>query len=1086
MKKLLTILLTFFMLFSVVSGAKKGTKKKDPINSSLISGLKLRSIGPSFTSGRISEFAVNPLDHSEYYVAVSSGNVWKTNNSGITFKPVFEKYGSYSIGTIVIDPTNSNTVWIGTGENNHQRALGYGDGIYKSVDGGKSWKNMGLKESRHIGKILINKKNSDIVYAAAEGSTWGPGGQRGVYKTIDGGKSWKKVLNISVNTGVSSMVMDPRDCNTIYAAAEQRRRHVFTKIGGGPESAIYKTTDGGKSWRKLTKGISKGDKGGIGLAISPINPDYVFAMIEGTKQTRGFFRSTDRGESWVKMSSHASSGQYYNEIFCDPKDIKKVFSVETVTHYTLDSGKTWKRFGLKKRHVDDHALWLDPDNPRHILIGGDGGVYETYDFGKHFDHKKNLPVIQFYRVAVDNSYPFYHVFGGTQDNGSMGGPSNSINRDGVSNSEWYSTNWGDGFWTQIDPKDQNIGYAESQYGNIVRFDRKSGERTYIRPQPRKGEKTYKWNWNTPYLISPHSNTRLYIAANKVFRSDDRGDSWKVISDDITAGIDRNTWKVMGKHWGSDAVAKDVSTSQFGTAVSIDESKLQENLLYVGTDDGVIQVTEDIGKTWRKVSKFTGVPQYTYVSDIFASRFDKNTVFASFNNTKSDDFKPYILKSNDKGKTWTSISSDLPKNGSVHSIVQDFKNKDLLFCGTEFGVFFSINGGKKWIQFKSGIPTIAVMDITIQERESDLVLATFGRGFYILDDYSSLRGLNPEIIKKEAYLFKVKDPLLYVQTGAKYGQGENVWRSKNPKYGAVFTYYIGKIDKTSKQKRIKKEKSQFKKGEKIKVSNWDELRKESFEEVSYLIFTITDMDGNIINELRTKGKKGINRIVWNLEFASLDPLRTKNKNDYKPLKKNRDAMPVIPGKYKVYISKNIKGKRIKLTEPELFTVKSLNNSTLPAKDKKALQKFNKGLTDLSRILKGSLNFTNELLNKVIITKQSLLVRPELEQKLYNKLKKMELDLLEIVFKFRGHSAKASGEEIPPSHVPLMNRFGSINYSRMMSSSAPSQNMINSLNVIKDELKLILPDLKKINNSIKEIDQILNKNKVPWTSGRLPEL
>jgi len=1089
MKSLLSVLLALFIFFlpNISEAKSKENKKKDSFNSSVFAGLKFRAIGPSFTSGRIADFAVNPKNHSEYYVAVASGNIWKTINAGITFKPVFDKYGSYSIGSLAIDPTNTNVIWAGTGENNHQRALGYGDGIYKSLDGGKTWKNMGLKNSRHIGKILINSKNSNIVYVAAEGSTWGSGGDRGLYKTIDGGKTWKRVLKISENTGISSMVMDPRDCNVIYAGAEQRRRHVFTKIGGGPESALYKTVDGGKTWKKLKSGIPSGDKGGIGLAISPVNPDYIYAIIEGTKDTKGFYRSTDRGESWKKMSSHSSSGQYYNEIFCDPKDVNKVFSMETVSKYTLDGGKTWRTFGLTKRHVDDHALWIDPTNTKHILIGCDGGMYETYDMGKHFNHMTNLPVIQFYRVAVDNSFPFYHVFGGTQDNGSMGGPSNSLSRRGVKNSDWYLTNGGDGFWTTVDPKDSNTVYAESQYGNIVRYNKKNKESKYIRPQPRKGEKTYKWNWDTPYLISPHSNTRLYIAANKVFRSDDRGNSWKVISDDITAKIDRNTWKVMNKYWSSDAVAKDVSTSQFGTAVAIDESRLQENLLYIGTDDGLIQVTENIGKTWRKISKFPGVPQYTYISDIFTSRFDKNTVFVSFDNMKRDDFKPYLLKSTDKGKTWISIASNLPENGTVHTIVQDFKNKNLLFAGTEFGVFFSINGGKKWIQLKSGIPTIAVKDITIQERENDLVLATFGRGFYILDNYSPLREFNKKILKEDIHLFSIKDALLYVQTGGRYGSGENLWHSKNPEYGAVFTYYVGKIDKTAKEIRQKKEKALFKKGEKINVLNWNQLREESIEEAPYLIFTITDTNGNIVRELRTKEKKGMNRIVWNLKYTKLNPVKNSpSPIKYNPLKKAKGSFLVMPGKYQVYISKNIHGKRLKLTKPISFSVKALNMNSMSSEDFKKIDNFNKELIKMSKDLQGTIEYTNSLLDNIITIKQTILLKPKTEQQLYPKLRKLELQLRNIQFKFNGHKAKASAEEIPPSHVPIMRRFETIIYTRMGTTSKPAQNMINSLNIAKDELKKITRELKSISEKITKINEILTKKDLPWTQGRLPRV
>ncbi|GAB1404379.1 hypothetical protein MASR1M74_15580 [Lentimicrobium sp.] len=429
----------------VYAQRKKAEAVMDTLKSADFSGLKFRSIGPAFASGRIADFAVNPEQPQEYYVAVASGHIWKTNTAGTTWEPVFDNYGAYSIGCLAMDPHNSNVIWAGTGENNHQRCLGYGDGVYKTQDGGKSWKNMGLKDSRQIGMIAIDPRNTDVVYVAAEGSTWGPGGDRGLYKTSDGGRTWNKVLDISENTGVNNVIMDPRNPDVLYATSEQRRRHTFTKIGGGPESAIWKSTDAGANWTKLTSGLPTGDVGGMGIAISAVNPDVIYAIIEAAGETGGFFRSTDRGASWSKMSSYHSSGQYYNEIYCDPKNVDKVYSVETYSKVTTDGGKTWKNVGNKYRHVDDHAMWIDPANTDHFLIGGDGGIYETWNAGQDFHFKNNLPVTQFYRVNVDNSEPFYYVYGGTQDNNSMGGPSRNLSSYGVINDEWFVTNGGDGF-----------------------------------------------------------------------------------------------------------------------------------------------------------------------------------------------------------------------------------------------------------------------------------------------------------------------------------------------------------------------------------------------------------------------------------------------------------------------------------------------------------------------------------------------------------------------------------------------------------------------------------------------------------------
>lgn len=1080
-KLIFTLLFCSLLVFSLPAKTEKA--KKDPISSSLFSGLKFRSIGPSFTSGRIADIAVNPHDHSEYYVAVACGHIWKTQNAGITFKPVFDKYGSYSIGCLAIDPENPHVVWAGTGENNHQRALGYGDGIYKTVDGGKTWKNMGLKNSRQIGTILINPRDTAMVYVAAEGSAWGPGGERGLFKTLDGGKTWKKVLHVSDNTGINCMVMDPRNPDTIVASSEQRRRHVHTKIGGGPETAIYKTTDGGENWRKITSGLPKAHMGGIGLAISPVNPDVIYAIIQAANDEGGFFRSTDRGESWAKMSSHVSSGQYYNEIYCDPKDVDLVYSVETVTHFTKDGGKTFKRLGLKYRHVDDHALWIDPDNTRHLIIGGDGGVYESYDRGSNWHFKTNLPVTQFYRVNVDNSLPFYNVYGGTQDNNSMGGPSRNTSSYGVVGDEWFITSGGDGFWTCIDPKNPNIVYAEAQYGWMVRYDRASGESMQIRPQPRKGEKTYRWNWNTPLIISPHSNTRIYCAANKVFRSDDRGNSWKVISDDLTAQIDRNRWPVMGKYWSADSVVKDVSTSLYGTIISLVESPKKEDLIYIGTDDGLIQITENAGKSWTKKDRFPGIPPNTYVSDLLASKHDDNVVYASFDNRKRDDFTPYVLKSTDRGKTWRSISGNLPKNGTVHTLEQDHVRRDLIFAGTEFGIYFTIDGGKKWVQLNAGIPTIAVRDMVIQERENDLVLATFGRGFYILDDYTALREFTPDLIKKKAHLFPTRDALMYIQTRARYGQGATYWKAENPPFGATFTYYLKEVPQTRKQLRQKKEKELFEKGQPIPDPGWMTLREEKREEPPFLLFSITDSVGNLIRELRTKPKKGINRVTWDLHYIWPDPVEVKD-NRFNPFAKDDRGRLVMPGSYKVSISQWQNGNMTQLVDPTAFQARIMKNTTLPAKNRKELVDFQLKVADLSRVLQGSDGEVRELQKKATLLKQTILAIPGGISKFMPRIRAIEDKLDKIIFTIRGYRPKASREEIPPTHVPLISRLYSIIYAQYRSTSTPGKSQYDSYRIISEELAPLLAELKKIiGKDIPELEKDLEEAKAPWTPGRI---
>lgn len=1091
MKKTIQIILILLLGATLTVSAQRSDRQKGDtlVTTSLVNGLKFRSIGPAWASGRIADFAVNPENPSEYYAAVASGNVWKTENNGTTWKPVFDNYGAYATGVVRLDPNNFNVVWVGTGENNHQRALGYGDGVYKSTDGGKSFKNMGLKESRQIGGIVIDPRNSDIVFVACEGSAWGPGGERGLYKSSDGGKTWDKVLNISDETGVNNVVIDPFDPDIMYATSEQRRRHVYSKIGGGPESAVYKSTDGGQTWNKIMKGLPSGDIGGMGIDVSPVNANVVYLIVEAAGNSGGFFRSTDKGESWEKMNSYHSSGQYYNKIQCDPKDVNRVISLDTYTQITEDGGKTWRNLGNSGRHVDDHAVWIDPANTKHIIIGGDGGIYETWDNGVTWDFKENLPITQFYRVNVDNDYPFYNVYGGTQDNNSMYGPSANLTRSGVTNDEWIVTMGGDGFWIDTDPEDHNIVYTEYQYGNLSRYDKRSGEAKNIKPRERKGEETYKWNWNAPMFVSKHHPQRIYFAANKVFRSDNRGDSWEVISDDLTTKTDRNTWPVMGKFWSIDAVAKDVSTSLWGTIVALAESPLNENLLFAGTDDGVISVTEDGGKSWSQVKNFPGVPEYTYVSHIHADKFNENIVYASFDNLKRDDFKPYILKSTDKGKTWSSISSNLPENGTVHTLEQDFVSSDLLFAGTEFGVFFSKDGGSNWVQLKSGIPTIAVRHMAIQKRECDLVLATFGRGFYIMDDYSPLRDLNKENLDKEAHLFPIKAALLYNPFSNKDNQGDTYFTAPNPDFGASFTYFLKEAPKSSKAIRTEEEKKLFKEGKPIPQPTWRELELEGKEESSHLIFTIKDSDGNIIRRLTQNPSKGINRVNWDLRYNN--PTATSVAGSFNPTagssgrRGGGNGLLVMPGEYSVELALWHQGELKPLAGPVKFLTKKPDLVTLPAENYKENIDFAKEVSRLSIAMTGTNRMTNEMMSKVEHIKQAIYATPDAGQDLMDRARKLGNELEEINFVLNGVQPKASREETPPTQVPLNIRLSSISYGFVGNLSAITNTEKESLAILKDEFPPVLERLTKlVEKDIPSLEEELTRLEAPWTPGRMP--
>jgi len=1089
---LIPVSIVMVLVFSQVEVTAQKKKDKveeqtEGIDAKKLSGLKWRSIGPAFTSGRVADFAVNPENKSEWYVAVASGNVWKTVNNGTTFKPVFDKYGAYSTGVITMDPGNHNVLWLGTGENNHQRALGYGDGVYKTEDGGESWKNMGLKESRQIGGIVVDPRNSDVVFVAAEGSVWGPGGDRGLYKSIDRGENWKKVLEISENTGVNNVVMDPVDPDVMYATSEQRRRHVFTKIGGGPESAVYRSLDGGETWAKSMSGLPQVDLGGMGIAISPADRNVVYLIVEAADDKGGFFRSDNRGASWEKMSDHYSSGQYYNEIYCDPVDVNKVYSMETRSQVTLDGGKNWTAVGNDNRHVDDHAIWIDPDDTSHFLIGCDGGVYESFDGGKSFLFKRNLPVTQFYRVFVDNAAPFYNVYGGTQDNNTLGGPSMNKSRAGVTNEDWNTVVGGDGFWVAVDPSDPNIVYAESQYGNMVRHDRVSGENITIKPRPRKGEETYKWNWNAPLVISHHSPSRIYSMANKLFRSDDRGNSWMVISEDLTSGTDRNSWPVMGHFWSWDAVQKDVSTSLWGTGVSISESPLDENLLYTGTDDGVISVTTDGGDSWRKVTSFPGIPEYTYISDLLADHFDAGVVYATFDNRKRDDFKPYVMKSSDKGKNWVSIAANLPENGTVHTIEQDPEVPGLLFVGTEFGFYFSIDGGGAWTKLTSGMPTIAVRDMTIQERENDLVLATFGRGFYILDDYTPLRELamNSDILEQPSYIFPVEDALMYIQTGGKSSQGSDFYESKNPEFGATFTYFLKEVPKTLKAERQEKEKELFEEKKPIPQPTREELRLEEAEEDPYLVFVIRDDSGEGIRKLYTKASEGISRISWDLRYSSTNPVTAVNSGSDK-VTSSSSGLLAMPGTYSVELYMVAGGDVSKLVEPVTFKAALLNQATLPAKNEKALVAFQKEVSELSRVMTGTRQMAREQQEKLATIREVIKQTPGTGTDMFLEVLELQDRINNILYKLEGPRAAASDEELPPMAMPLDNRLRVMIRTHWSSTSELTKTETDQLEILKEEFPPVLEEVQNVVGEIKVVEQKLDQLKAPWSPGRIPEL
>lgn len=1074
-----------FLSLAFESFSQKNEEQKSIHNSSTYSGLKWRSVGPALTSGRIADIAVNPNNFNEYYLAVASGGVWKTENNGISYKAIFDSQGSYSIGCVSIAPSNQHVVWVGTGENNNQRSVAYGDGVYRSQDGGKTWKHMGLKQSEHIGKIIIHPDNENIVYVAAYGPLWSAGGERGVYKSINGGDTWEKILDISEHTGISDLIMDPSNPDVLYAAAHQRRRHVWTYISGGPESAIYKSEDAGKTWNKLENGLPKGDVGRIGLAISPVNPDHVYALIEAQEETQGFYRSTNRGASWDKLNKYSTSGNYYVEIYPDPNNINRIYSMDTYCHYTDDEGKTWKRLPEKYKHVDNHCMWINPNNSAHYIMGCDGGVYHTYDDAQNWRFDANLPVTQFYKVAVDNALPFYNIYGGTQDNFSMGGPSRTRSANGITNADWFITKGGDGFESQIDPENPNIVYAQSQYGWLVRFDKLSGEKVDIKPQEGKNEAAYRWNWDAPLLISPHNPKRLYFAANKVFRSDDRGDNWKVISDDLSRGIDRNKLPVMGRVWGMDAIAKNQSTSIYGNIVALDESPLQEDLLYAGTDDGLIHVSQNAGESWEKYDRFQGIPEQTYVNAITCSKHRKERVYVAFNNHKNGDFKPYILRSDDRGKSWKNLSANLPERGSVYDIVEDHKNENLLFAGTEFGVFFSLDGGEKWTKLKSGLPTIAIRDIEIQERENDLVVASFGRGFYVLDDYSPLRELNEDLLDREAHIFPVKKSLMYVESSplglkGKSFQGEAFYSASNPALGACFSYYMKEVPKTLKDQRLEAEKKSKKAGEDVFYPAMDKIREEDFEQKPYIVFSIKDENGEEVRRLKTKAAKGIQRVYWDFKYQKSSALELKESKPDNPFAGEDGGHLALPGKYNVSMFLVQKGEVKALGEAVEFEVELLDERSVPVQNRLALLSFQKEVKELRRVVSILNKQKQEADTQVKYLERAFAATTGTDMKRLKQIEdlRIKLEQLDIVLNGDKSLSKREFETVPS----LNNRIGLVVWGMWSHSGDVTGTQKKNYDVAKEMYLDASNQFSVIKTELNTLNTELDKVKAPYTPGR----
>jgi len=1080
---LFALFLTLLLGAASVGHATAADEEESPLNATVLSGLELRSLGPALMSGRIADIVVAPDDPGTWYVAAGSGGVWKTVNSGTTWQPIFTDQASYSIGCLTIDPHQSNTIWLGSGENVSGRHVGYGDGVYRSRDGGQTWENLGLEKSEHIGRIVVHPEDPNVVFVAAQGPLWSGGGDRGLYMSTDGGANWEKVLGGGEFTGVNEILMDPFDPDVLYASTWQRFRDVAALMDGGPESGIHKSTDGGRTWRQLKTGLPTEDMGKIGMAVSPQQPGVMYASIELGARKGGFWRSTDGGESWEKRSDKVARGtgpHYYTEIFASPHAFDLVFFMDVKMSYTDDGGLTFQPVGEEHKHVDNHALVFSPTDPDYLLAGCDGGIYESWDRGKNWKFAANLPLTQFYKVAVDYDEPFYHIIGGTQDNNTQYGPSRTDNVHGLRNADWRVTLFGDGHQPAIDPTNPDIIYSSLQQCNYWRVDRGSGEVLPIRPVPGAGEPEDRWNWDGPILISKHDPARLYVASQRLWRSDDRGDSWRAVSGDLTRDEDRLLRPMMGRVWSIDAPWDLLAMSMYGTITNIAESPLDENLLYVGSDDGLIQVSEDGGATWNEAGRPKGLPDHFYVNDLAADRFDRNTVYAVIDLHKTGDLRPLVYKSTNAGNSWKSISGDLPARHIVWRLVQDTVKPELLFLGTEFGIFVTFDGGSRWVKLEGGVPNIPFRDLVIQERENDLVGASFGRGFYVLDDYTPLRQISEEALAEPALLFAPRRALSYTPRpvlgwSPKGAQGAAYFTTPNPPYGAVFTYFLRDSVQSSLGARQDREKELAAEGEDTPYPGWDELRREELEDVPGIILTVRDGGGQVVRQLPAPGSVGLHRLAWDLRHADLRP-----ETGVKPVE-NKGGVPVAPGTYSVELSQRQDGVLTSLAGPVTFEVARLGERSLPGLEPAALEtiqlelaQFSKEVGDLNAILKES----RKRMDKI---KAALQRSVHDDPDLYSTAVDLEKRLEQLAERMQGNRRRSRYNDAEP--VSVARRMGTVMGGNFGSTYGPTTMHLEQYELAKEQFSGVRKEMSVIlDDELPALESALDTAGVPWTQGR----
>jgi len=1052
-------------------------------------GLTLRSIGPALMGGRIADVEVHPKNRSTWYVAVGSGGVWKTTNAGTTFTPLFDGQASYSVGEITIDPANPEIVWVGTGENVSGRHVGWGDGIYRSRDGGGTWERVGLQHSQHIGRIVVDPRDSNVVLAAAEGPLWSAGGERGVYRTADGGATWTPVLQIDGDTGVTDLEFDPSNPDVVYAAAYQRRRHVWGFLAGGPGSGIWKSTDNGKTWRKVTSGLPKEDMGKIGLAVTPAEPSVVYATIEAAgDDARGFYRSRDRGESWTRRNAYISGGtgpHYYQEIEASPANADLVYQMDVFLHVTRDGGATFSRLETAHdKHSDNHALWIDPADGRHMIVGTDGGLYESFDEGTHWRHFPNLPIAQFYKVALNNRVPFYDVLGGAQDLGTLHGPARTMNRDGIRNQDWYVPMGADGYGVAFDPRDPDLMYLMWQEGNLYRKHRRDEEAISIKPQAASGDPPARWNWDSPLLVSPHNPDRIYFGSQRLWRSDDRGSSWTPISGDLTLGQNRYEQKFLGRTWSVDALHDTAAMSKYATNTAIAESPLQAGVLVVGTDDGLVQMSSDGGQRWTRAAALPGPPPLSFINDVEASLHDARTIYVVADAHKVGDFSPYVFASTDLGRSWRSIAGDLPKGTIAWAFQQDHVLPDLLFLGTEFGIYWTPNGGSNWHKLTGGVPTIPLRDLKIHRRDSDLVGASFGRGFYVLDDYSPLRALASGAAE-EPTLFPVRDAWWYVphhvaQAPGRPELGTDDFTAANPPFGALVTYYLKEAPTTAKEARRAEEKKFRDKGADVPFPGFDRLFAESVESGPKVIVAISDASGRTIRWIDGPTKSGLHRVTWDLRGPSPELVELEAPSFRPPWAEPSKGPLVAPGRYTAALMILSAGGARTVGKPQAFEVKAVEN--LPeGTDVKAVAAFQQQVADLRRRVAGLGEELNRARDQLRRMRAALVAAPKAEPALFVRLAAADKAVAELRRRLEGDPVRARLNESDVASIGgRVNAAMAVFDTRQM----PTATQRRDVEIATSELGTLSRDFDALmSGEMIKLRDALEAAGAPWTPGRL---